>query len=184
MLLYSGPSTQLLLNIILSVNQWQHPVLGHTGARGYLLVITVLHTRKEGWIWSTRSTDRTRPAGGRRRVEWWETIFGQVSLILLTRNQRWDEKERGAFLHRGLHVDPQGRVYQMHTDHRGISSKFKSWHSRARLGPESLHFYKAPSELLLAVQWLRLRLPMQGGWVWFLASDLRSQVPCSQRTKA
>ena len=121
---------------------------------------------------------------GRRHVEWWGTIFGQVSLILLTRNQRWDEKERGAFLHRGLHVYPQGRVYQMHTDHREISSKFRSWCSKARLGPESSHFYKAPGELLLAVQWLRLCLPMQGVWVRFLESDLRSQVPHGQRTKA
>lgn len=130
MLLYSGPSTQLLLNIILSVKQRQHPVLGHTRQHpvlGYLLVITGA-PHKEGGVdlVNQRHTQNTPSCDGRRRVEWRETIFGQVSLILLTRNQKWDKKEKGTFLLRGLHVDPRGRVYQMHTDHRGISSKFRS----------------------------------------------------------
>ena len=35
----------------------------------------------------------------------------------------------------------------------------------------------------LAVQWLRLRLPMQGVWVRSLVRELRSHMPCGQKTK-
>ena len=33
------------------------------------------------------------------------------------------------------------------------------------------------------VQWLRLRLPMQGVWVPSLVGDLRSHMPCGVATK-
>ena len=33
------------------------------------------------------------------------------------------------------------------------------------------------------VQWLRLRLPMQGVWVPYLVGDLRSHMPCGVATK-
>ena len=35
----------------------------------------------------------------------------------------------------------------------------------------------------LAVQWLRLPLPMQGVWVWSLVGELRSHMPHGQKTK-
>ena len=35
----------------------------------------------------------------------------------------------------------------------------------------------------LAVQWLRLCLPMQGVWIWFLVWELKYHVPCAQKKK-
>ena len=39
------------------------------------------------------------------------------------------------------------------------------------------------SETSLVVQWLRICLPMQGMWVWFLVGEMRSHMSLHQNTK-
>ena len=48
---------------------------------------------------------------------------------------------------------------------------------------EPLPPWSPRSIVSMVVQWLRLCLSMQGVWVQFLVSDLRSHKPCSQETK-
>ena len=50
--------------------------------------------------------------------------------------------------------------------------------------PQTTQPLKTPSQgTPVVVQWLRLHLPMQGVWVQSLVRELRSRLPCGQKTK-
>ena len=50
--------------------------------------------------------------------------------------------------------------------------------------PQTTQPLKTPSQgSPVVVQWLRLHLPMQGVWVQSLVRELRSRLPCGQKTK-